>query len=123
MGIELVSTLWSLLTLLLLLSVWDGGRHRWGWLSVTIDVVMVLGIVMVLMAIDAASVKKKKRKEKFTCSGSFALICRGWKWRRRQWWSMQVGGGQHVVAVEDTGGASLQWGMPMRGCCNRKELC
>ena len=70
----------------------DGRRWR-GWLSVTIDVVIVLGIVMVLVAIDAASVKKKMKK-KLTCSvGTFALICRGW----RQRWSMQVGGGQHVV--------------------------
>ena len=42
---------------------WHGGRRRWGWLLVTIDVVMVLGIAMVLMAIDAASVKKKKMKK------------------------------------------------------------
>ena len=36
---------------------------------------------------------------------------------------MQVGGGQHVVAVKDVGGAALQQGMSMRGCCNRNELC
>ena len=44
---------------------WHGGRRRWGWLLVTIDVVMVLGIAMVLMAIDAASVKKKKMKKTY----------------------------------------------------------
>ena len=100
---------------------WHGGRRRWGWLSVTIDVVVVLGIAMVLIAIDAASVKKKKMKKKLTCSGGFALICRGWQWQRRQWWSTQVGGGQHVVAVEDAGGAALQRGMSMRGCATGKS--
>ena len=83
----------------------------------------VLGIAMVLMAIDTASVKKKKMKKKLTCSAGFALICRGWQWRRPQWWSTQVGGGQHVVAVDNVGGAALQQGMSMRKCCSRKELC
>ena len=41
---------------------WHGGRRRWEWLSVTTNVVVVLGIAMVLMAIDAANVKKKKIK-------------------------------------------------------------
>ena len=41
---------------------WHGGQRRWGWLSVTTNVVVVLGIAMVLMAIDAANVKKKKIK-------------------------------------------------------------
>ena len=51
-----------------------------GRLSVTIDVVVVLGIAMVLVAIDAASVMKKKMKKKLTCSDStFVLTCRGWQ--------------------------------------------
>ena len=31
-----------------------------------------------------------------------------------------MGGGQHVVAVDNVGGAALQQGMSMRNCCNGK---
>ena len=32
-----------------------------------------------------------------------------------------MGGGQHVVAVKDAGGAALQQGMLMRGCATGKS--
>ena len=100
---------------------WHGGRHRWGWLLVTIDVVGA-GHCDGVDGHRCCKCKEEENEKKLTCSAGFTLICRGWQWRRLQWWSTQVGGGQHVVAVDDMGRATLQQGMSMRKCCNGKEL-
>ena len=85
---------------------WRGGRRRWGWLLVTIDVVGA-GHCDGVDGHRRCKCKEEKNEKKLTCSAGFTLICRGWQWQRPQWRSTQVGGGQHVAAIDNVGGAAF----------------
>ena len=113
---------------------WRGGRCRWGgcWLPLMWS---VLGIAMVLMAIDAASVKKKKMKKKtyllsrlridmqrLAMAVAAVMVNAGGWWpacsgRRRHGWS--------YIATGDVDEKVLQReraGLSCSECCNRQII-
>ena len=100
---------------------WHGGQCRWGWLSVTIDVVVVLGIAMVLIAIDTCKEEENEKKtyllrrlridmQRLAMAAAAVVVNAG------GWWPACSG-------YQRCGWSCIATGDVDERVCNRKELC